>query len=115
MKLKLDIKPLSVNAVWQGKRFKTPAYLRYERDALMLLPRKNNKSKQPLIVKYVFYLTKRQYSLSDVGNFEKPLTDILVKSGVIYDDRYIVKITMEKRLSDKSYIEINIKRVKNEG
>lgn len=35
--MRLDIKPLSVNKAWKGRRFKTDEYKRYERDVLMLL------------------------------------------------------------------------------
>ena len=35
--MRLDIKPLSVNDAWRGKRFKTDAYKGYERSLLILL------------------------------------------------------------------------------
>ena len=34
----LKIKPLSVNQVWQGKRFKTKTYKDYEKNVLAILP-----------------------------------------------------------------------------
>ena len=37
--MRLDIKPLSVNRCWKGKRFKTKEYKRYERDCLLILPK----------------------------------------------------------------------------
>ena len=37
-KIYIPIKPLSVNEAWQGKRFKTNKYQKYERDMLILLP-----------------------------------------------------------------------------
>ena len=36
--IELKYKPLSVNICWQGKRFKTTEYKKYERDLLMILP-----------------------------------------------------------------------------
>jgi Holliday junction resolvase RusA-like endonuclease len=35
--MRLNIKPLSVNAAWKGKRFKTNNYKRYEVEVLKLL------------------------------------------------------------------------------
>jgi len=36
---KLDIKPLSVNEAWRGRRFKTPKYSKYISDLLFILPK----------------------------------------------------------------------------
>ena len=35
--LKINIKPLSVNNAWQGRRVKTRDYRKFEKDVLMLL------------------------------------------------------------------------------
>lgn len=35
--MRLDIKPLSVNDAWKGRRFRTDKYKRYERDVLLCL------------------------------------------------------------------------------
>ena len=34
----IDIKPLSVNKMWQGRRYKTYEYQKYEKEFLYLLP-----------------------------------------------------------------------------
>lgn len=39
MKFNVKYNPLSVNDAWQGRRYKTEEYRRYERDLLLLLPR----------------------------------------------------------------------------
>ena len=36
--IKINLKPLSVNNAWQGKRFKTPEYNKFERDCLLMMP-----------------------------------------------------------------------------
>ena len=36
---RLDIKPLSVNQAWQGRRFKTEKYKKYIDEVLLLLPK----------------------------------------------------------------------------
>ena len=35
----LNIKPLTINQAYTGRRYKTPAYKKYKRDVLMILPR----------------------------------------------------------------------------
>jgi len=39
--VKINIKPLSVNQCWQGKRFKTPLYKKFEKILLKNLPNYN--------------------------------------------------------------------------
>ena len=39
IKSKIEIRPLSVNACWQGRRFKTPEYKAYEEEMLLRLPK----------------------------------------------------------------------------
>ena len=38
--MKINIKPLSVNKAWQGKRFKTKKYKAFETELLLKLPHK---------------------------------------------------------------------------
>ena len=106
MQLFIDLKPLSVNKAWQGRRFKTEDYKNYERDCLYLLP-KGKKIYGYIDVKYDFYI--KYFKTSDVGNFEKPLSDILVKSGIIEDDKFIKRLIIEKHESKKQYIKITIR------
>ena len=102
---KLNIKPLSVNQVWQGKRFKTPKYKSYER--LLLLELKPLKlPKAPYLIKYKFGFSSK---LSDLDNPVKPLQDILCKKYG-FDDRDIFKIIIEKEIVKKGseYLEFII-------
>jgi Holliday junction resolvase RusA-like endonuclease len=104
-RIKIPVKALTVNKVWQGKRFKTPLYKQYEKDCSWFL-------KAPLIkgeveVNYKFYI--KYFSTSDVDNFIKPLQDILVKNRLIEDDCKIKKITAEKIKSEEEWIEVEIK------
>lgn len=88
---KINIKPLSVNVCWQGKRFKTPKYKSYETEALYKLPILKL-PKPPFMVSYVFGLSN---SLSDIDNPVKPFTDILQKK-YNFNDRDIMKMVIEK-------------------
>lgn len=97
--MKLQIKPLSVNSVWQGKRFKTPEYKKYEHDLLLILPNKHYifDHAAKLRVRYCFGFSNR---CSDLANPEKPFTDILVKKYG-FDDRQIYEMHLEKVIVKK--------------
>lgn len=108
MKIKLDIKPLSINSCWQGRRYKTKEAKVYDRTLQLLLP-KSKIEAQFYIVKYIFYL--KSILMADLDNFIKIIQDNIVKKGIIKDDRYIVKIEAQKIKSDRDYIEIEIQGV----
>ena len=79
----VNIKPLSVNKAWQGRRFKTPAYKRYESDVLRILPRVT------LPEGFLSLSIEFGYSskLSDIDNGLKPFIDILQKKYGFNDNR----------------------------
>ena len=108
MKFKIPIKPLTVNKVWQGRRFKTKDYKQYEKDISTVLRRGRCFSGQ-LAVDIGFYI--RHYAISDVDNFVKPLLDILTKLDYWVDDRQIKKLTIEKFKSKEEYIEVEINEI----
>lgn len=103
--VKLWIKPLSVNSVWQGKRFKTPIYKKYETDCLYMLPTIEI-PEAPYQFYYEFGFSSK---LSDLLNPEKPITDIICKRYGI-DDRYINRMVLEKVMVKKGdeYIKFEI-------
>lgn len=74
--IKVPIKALSVNAAWQGRRFKTPAYKTFERDVLRLLPTKVDIPPGKLSIFIEFGYSNK---LSDFDNGVKPLVDCLQK------------------------------------
>lgn len=93
---KIAIKPLSVNEVWQGKRYKTAKYLVYESAFLFMLPElkiPQGKLQIDIIVGY----SNRS---SDIDNFLKPFLDILQKKYG-FNDRDIYKITVVKEIVKK--------------
>lgn len=106
-KLELLCKPMSVNKVWQGRRFKTKDYKAYEKEVSNLIGRVEESGRGAMLeVIYKFYL--KNHKRTDYDNLIKPLQDILVKKGVIKDDRYIYKATIEKIPSPIDKIEIEI-------
>lgn len=87
----LDIKPLSVNKCWQGRRFKTPEYESYEKELLYLLPKiEIPKDKLQIKIKWGF-----SSKANDVDNPTKPLLDILQKK-YNFNDKMIYKLEIEK-------------------
>lgn len=92
MTIQIHRKPLSVNACWQGKRFKTPLYKEYEKEILKLLPDKYDIPEGDLQVRYEFGLN----TMADWDNPVKPLQDILQKK-YDFDDRRIMKAEVIKK------------------
>ena len=95
--IKLNIKPLSVNEAWQGKRFKTPKYSTYQNNMLNLLPNLNITKTDNFFLFVEFGYSSK---LSDIDNGLKPLIDCLVKKYG-FDDRYITELNVIKKLVNK--------------
>lgn len=90
--MRVDIKPLSVNQAWQGRRFKTPAYKRYERDVLMLLPSVEIPDGE-LAIDITYGFSSKQ---SDVDNPTKLFVDILQKKYGFNDSR-VTRLNLSKQ------------------
>jgi Holliday junction resolvase RusA-like endonuclease len=107
--MRINIKPLSVNECWQGKRFKTPKYKSYEQELLFRL----NKYKLPQPPFEIHFKFGFSSKLSDWDNPIKPLQDILQKKYG-FDDRDIFKAIVEKEIVKKGqdYLEFNIIKYK---
>lgn len=102
---RINIKPLTVNQVWRGRRFKTPAYTDYENSVFLLLPKiEVPKGKLELTLRFGF-----SNKLSDIDNPVKPVLDILQKAYGFNDNR-IYRLTVEKIdvKKGKEYIEFSL-------
>lgn len=108
MKISLPgVKALSINQAYSGRRFATDSLESYEHEVSMLLRKRHQTTIEGEIsLRYIFYL--KNYSRTDVGNLEKCLTDILVKTEIIKDDRYVKDIYVRKEVSDTDHIDIEI-------
>jgi Holliday junction resolvase RusA-like endonuclease len=107
---RVEIKPLSVNRAWQGKRFKTPEYTAYEKEVLLKLqPYDLSTSKEPIELSMVVGLSNMA---SDIDNVVKPFVDILQKKYG-FNDKYIFRLIVEKKLVLKGaeFIEFYIKKL----
>ena len=89
--IKLNLKPLSVNVAWQGKRFKTNAYKRYENDLLTILP----KIPIPDGNLYLNIQFGFSNSASDIDNPLKPFIDCLQKRYG-FDDKRVTELNVRK-------------------
>lgn len=99
---KININPISVNKCWQGKRFKTQDYKRYEKELLYLLP-KLTIPEGELFIKIVFGFSSK---LKDIDNPLKPFLDIL-QLKYKFNDRDIYKLNVEKEIVKKGAEFIN--------
>ena len=110
---KVDIKPLSVNQAWQGKRFKTPSYKRYESNVSFLLPASLEVPDGYLSIKYTFGMSNKQ---SDIDNPVKLFTDILQKKYGFNDSR-VYELNVRKVIVPKGeeYVEFEIKALLEES
>ena len=105
---RVDIKPLSVNQCWQGKRFKTVNYKDYEKAMFVLLPDHDFKQpKTPLELSIVVGVSNLAM---DVDNVVKPFLDILQKK-YNFNDKYVFRLIVEKVLvvKEQEFIEFYIK------
>lgn len=106
MKITLNIKPLTVNQAWQGRRFSTPAKTAYEGALRLLLPNKAIPGGPYYRVEYDFHLVR--FSTTDWDNLCKVLQDCLVKRGIISDDRLIVDARIRKFPAKENRIVVTI-------
>jgi hypothetical protein len=103
MIINLKIKPLSVNKAWQGKRFKSPEYKKYEIQVLRLLPDIEIKEFKQLKITFGF-----SNMMSDIDNPTKLVLDLLQKKYNV-NDRDLIYLVLHKEKTKKGeeFIEID--------
>jgi Holliday junction resolvase RusA-like endonuclease len=94
---RVNLKPLSVNQAWQGKRFKTPKYNAFQNAMLLMLPKLKQDFTGSLRVNLRYGFSSK---LSDVDNPTKMVLDCLVKKYG-FDDRQIFQLYQEKEIVKK--------------
>ena len=94
---KINIRPLSVNRVWAGRRFKTQDYKDYEHELSLLLPNDLKIPSGELTVGIVWGFSSRA---SDVDNPTKPFIDVLQKKYG-FNDKQIVNLILKKEYVKK--------------
>lgn len=109
----IKIKPLSVNKAWQGKRFKTDDYSRYERDVALLLPTDLKIPEGDLSIYLEWGFSS---AASDWDNPIKPFQDILQKTYGFNDNRvFDARVRKRKVAKGAEYIMFNIKSIDDES
>jgi Holliday junction resolvase RusA-like endonuclease len=101
----VNIKPLSVNKIFQGRRFISPEYKAWSKLAMLLIPKvKVPEGNLHLILEFGF-----SNAASDLDNPQKPFIDLLQKR-LLFNDKRIYKITAEKKIVKKGaeYIKFSI-------
>lgn len=106
--MKVKIKALSVNRVWQGRRFRTREYDAYEREMFLLLPKLNVPEGKLQLTLVAGFSNKA----SDLDNVVKPFVDILQKK-YSFDDKRIYRMILEKRDTKKGedYLDFSLSPV----
>jgi len=106
--MKLDIKPLSVNEAWKGRRFKTKKYDKYISDVLTIL-RPFNVPSGHLELSLTFGFSN---SASDFDNPVKCFVDCLQKKYG-FNDKMIKRcvIEVEKVKKGDEFIEWDLKEL----
>ena len=106
---RINIKPLSINKCWQGRRFKTKAYEAYEEEVLYSLPRLSIGPHKLVLSLTVAFSNKA----SDIDNVIKPFLDILQKKYG-FNDKQVYRLIVEKKDVKKGeeYIEFLISKYK---
>jgi len=93
---RINIKPLSANNAWRGRRFKTPEYKNYEEELLWILP----KMKVPLGKLEVYYEFGLSSKNADGDNCIKQFQDIISKKYGFNDKNiylwHIKKVDVKK-------------------
>lgn len=96
--IELQIKGLSVNSAYKGKRFRTDSYNAFIKNMMLILPKTvliPNKDYIVLTIEFGF-----SSKLSDIDNCVKSLADCLVKKYGV-DDRYIYELKVKKFIVSK--------------
>jgi len=103
--VRLDISPMSVNKAWQGKRYRTDVYKRYQKDiASLLRPMSVPEGLLEIHITWGF-----SSSLSDFDNPVKPFVDCL-QAKYEFNDRVIKRAIIDVDMVEKGreYIEFEL-------
>ena len=107
--IKVNLKPLSVNKAWKGKRIKTTDYSKFEKSCLLILPiYEIPKCDLELFIHYGF-----SSKGSDIDNPNKMVIDILSKKYG-FNDNLIYRLIVTKEIVSKGneFFEFSIKGLK---
>lgn len=106
MHFRLNIKPLGVNSIYQGRRFRTPRYDAYEKECLLKMPAKKIKLSDMIRVDMIFGFSSK---LADIDGPIKAIMDICQKKYG-FNDRHVFELEVHKKIvpKGKEFIFVNI-------
>lgn len=106
---RINIKPLSVNDAYRGRKYKTKEHNNYIYKVISQL-KKIELSKPPYSLNYEFGFSSTG---SDIDNAIKPITDILQKR-YSFNDNQVYELHAIKKIVKKGneYIKFTIKSIK---
>jgi Holliday junction resolvase RusA-like endonuclease len=104
--INLNVKPMSVNIAYCGRKFKSDAYKAFETLILLSLPKLKYPIPDMIRIEFHFGFSSRN---ADVDNPVKPILDILQKKYK-FNDRDVWEITSRKSIvkKGKEFITIGI-------
>ena len=104
--MKIEIKPLSINDAWKGRRYRTDKYKAFQKEITLKLPNIKNDFKGRLRLEIVFGFSSKG---SDIDNPLKPFLDCLQKKYGVNDNQ-IYELNVKKEIVKKGneFIKFNI-------
>jgi len=107
--MRIQIKPISINQAFQGRRFKTDKCKSFEKELMLKLPPLKIEFKGALKVNLNYGFSSK---LADIDNPNKIVIDVLQKKYG-FDDRQIFELNQKKEIVPKGseYIELQIKQI----
>lgn len=97
IEFKVNQKPLSVNEAFQGRRFRTKAYLDFEQSMLLKMPKGKIETDQMLRVELFFGFSTK---LADIDNPIKAAIDLAQKKYG-FNDKMIFELNVRKCIVKK--------------
>ena len=106
MDFKINIKPLSVNEAFKGRRFKTDKYKAFEKEMMLSIPSSSKVVKTPIRLNITFGFSN---VLSDIDNPLKATIDVLQKK-YRFNDRDVYELNVIKEIvkSGSEFIKVKI-------
>lgn len=105
MDFKVNIKPLSVNEAYRGRRFKTDKYKSFEKEMLLTIPGSSKEVKTPIRLNITFGFSNM---LSDIDNPLKATIDVLQKK-YNFNDRDVYELNVLKEIVKRGSEFIKVK------
>jgi Holliday junction resolvase RusA-like endonuclease len=106
--IEIQISPLRLSKAYQGRRFKTSEYKKWQGDFARLVGKQTPLTGQ-LALTVEFYI--KNDKMSDIDNFFKATLDTMKDTNIIEDDRFIYEIHAYKYHSEKEFIRITITNI----